>query len=61
MARIVSDVTLKHRPNLGEEPKSYAFSAGSEVEILQEWSEHYLVRNADGLVFNVRKECVEAG
>ena len=61
MARIVSNVTLKHRPNLGEEASPVDFEAGCEVEILQEFREHYLIKNAEGLVFNIRKELVNAG
>jgi len=35
------------------------FAAGEPITILQEWRDWYLIKNADGLVFNVPKEMVE--
>ena len=32
---------------------------GDTVTVLSEWSEHYLVRDEQGRVFNLRKEVVE--
>lgn len=60
MARIREDVTLLHRPNLGEEPEPVAFEAGDTVEILEEWEAHYLCKH-NGRVFNIRKELVDSG
>ena len=59
MAIIRESVTLKHRPNLDTEASEVEFSAGDEVTILQEWTDRYFIKNADGLVFNVPKEMVE--
>ena len=54
-----STVSLKHRPNLGSDVVEIAVTGGEVVTILKEWTDRYLIRNADGLVFNVPKELVE--
>ena len=59
MARINQDITLSHQPNLGEDVEQVAFAAGTEVTILKEWQHHYFCKNADGNVFNIRKEFVD--
>ena len=58
MARIREDVTLLHRPSLGEEPEEVAFSQGDSMEILEESEAHYLCQH-DGRIFNIRKELLE--
>ena len=52
-------VTLNHQPNLDTEVRQVEFAAGETVTILEEWTDHYFIKNADGLVFNVPKELVE--
>lgn len=52
-------VTLKVQANLGEEIEEVEFAAGEELFVLKEWAHHYLARNADGRLFNVRKELVK--
>ena len=52
-------LTLKAHANLGEEVEDVEFSAGEELTVLKEWDHHYLVRNADGKLFNVRKELLK--
>jgi hypothetical protein len=52
-------VTLRHQPNLGEEVADVEVSAGTELTVLQEWDSHYLAKDGDGKLFNVRKELAE--
>lgn len=59
VATMRAAVSLNHRPNLGTEVARVEFSAGEHVTILKEWTDWYLIKNADGLVFNVPKELVE--
>ncbi len=59
MATINRDITLKHQPNLGEEVVEVAFEAGTEVTLLKEWRDHYFCKDAEGRVFNVRRELID--
>jgi len=59
VATIVQDIVLKHRANLGEETRTLEFSAGTSVEILQEWSEYYLCKDERGFVFNIERRYVD--
>jgi len=60
MATLRDDLTLGHRANTGEAVAEVTLVVGDAVTILSEWSEHYLVRDEQGRVFNLRKEVVEA-
>ena len=60
MATIKSDITLKHQANLGEDIEEVEFAAGSEVEVLHEWNDHFLIKDDAGQLFNVGKGCVDA-
>jgi len=60
MAIIREAITLKHRPNLGEEVEDVDFAAGEEVTVLKEWADLYLCKNAEGQVFNIPKGRVDA-
>ena len=51
-------VRLNHRASLDSPVTTVEFAAGERVTILKEWADHYLIRNVDGLVFNVSKELV---
>ena len=53
------DVTLRHQPNLGEEVAGIELAAGTELTVLQEWDQHYLAKDGDGKLFNVRKDLAE--
>lgn len=53
------DVTLRHQPNLGEEVAGIELAAGTELTVLQEWEHHYLAKDGDGKLFNVRKDLAE--
>ena len=59
MATVRDALRLNHRANLESDITQVAFAAGEEVTILEEWTDFYLIKNADGLVFNVPKEAVE--
>ena len=50
--------TLKAQANLGEDVEEIEFDAGEELSVLKEWESHYLVKNADGKLFNVEKRLV---
>jgi hypothetical protein len=50
--------TLKAQANLGEDVEEIEFDAGEELTVLKEWEHHYLVKNADGKLFNVEKRLV---
>lgn len=54
-------LTLKHQANLGEQVDEVEMEAGAELTVLREFDHHYLVKDADGRLFNVRKDLVEEG
>lgn len=60
MATIKKAITLKHRPNLGEDVEDVEFAEGDEVTILKQWEDRYLCKNEAGQLFNIPKECVQA-
>ena len=49
----------RHQPNLGEEVADLELVAGTELTVLQEWDKHYLAKDGDGKLFNVRKDLAE--
>ena len=57
--RLKQATTLKHQSNLGEELDEIQFEAGQDLTVLKEWETAYLVKDADGKLFNVKKELVE--
>ncbi len=57
--KIKDSITLKSQPNLGEEVEETEFEAGTELAVLQEFQTHWLVKDDDGKLFNVKKELVE--
>lgn len=59
MARINKALTLQHRSSLDEGAHPIDFAAGDEVEILERWASHYLCRDGDGRLFNIRREDVD--
>ena len=61
MASINQDVVLGHAATKASGVSQVTLSAGTQVTILREWAHHYLVKTAEGKLFNVRKECVDAG
>ncbi len=61
MASIKQDVSLGHAATTAASVQKITLAAGTPVEILKEWKEHYLVKTAEGKLFNVRKEFVDAG
>lgn len=61
MAAITKDVTLLHRLQKSAEPAEVRLAAGDQVRILREWDQFYLVKIADGKVFNIQKAYVDPG
>jgi hypothetical protein len=59
VATINRNLTLGHRANIGEDVQQIEFSEGEEITVLQEWSDHFLCRSRDGLLFNVPREAVD--
>ena len=51
--------TLNHQSNLGEDVDEIPFDAGTELTVLKEWGNHYLVKDDDGKLFTLRKELAE--
>ena len=58
MASLSRAITLKHKPNVGEDVVDVEFDAGTEVTILEKWENHYLVKDGEGRVFNAPKDAV---
>ena len=54
-----ADATLRFQSNLGEEVQEVELSAGDELAVLQEWETAWLVKDADGHLFNVKKELAD--
>ncbi len=59
MAKIKQTVTLKHTSSLGSETEDVEIEQGEEITILKEWTEHFLIKNADGVHFNIEKTLVD--
>lgn len=59
MATLKHAITLKHQSNLGEDVEDVTFEPGTEVEVLQEWERHWLVKDDEGRLFNVPKDAIE--
>ncbi len=57
--RVKETLTLKAQANLGEEVENVEFEAGTELSVLQEFENVWLVKNDDGQLFNVKKELAE--
>jgi hypothetical protein len=57
--RIKQNVSLKHRPNLGEEPSDVDLDAGAELTVLKTWADAWLAKDGDGRLFNVKKHQAE--
>ena len=55
-----TNLVLKHQPNLGEDVADVEVSAGEELVILKEWENAYLVKDAEGRLFNVAKDQVDS-
>jgi hypothetical protein len=67
MPTLKADITLELPANLGDPVVEIALSAGVPISILNEWSEHSLIRDlirdlvrgGEGRIFNVPKNAVE--
>lgn len=59
MPVISRDVTLQHRLQKSAEPAAIPLAAGTQVSVIKEWAGHFLIRTADGKVFNIQKSFVD--
>ncbi len=59
MPTIRQDVTLKHSLQKSVDPVEVPLGAGDPVSIIKEWEAHYLIKTADGKVFNILKQYVD--
>ena len=56
MATFNEDITLKLVTCKDSDIEDISFSSGDEVEILETWSNHYLIKDDDGHYYNVTKD-----
>ena len=58
MASIKEDITLKYQTTKDGDVEETSFSAGDDVEVVQEWGEapFVLIKDDDGHYYNVPKE-----
>ena len=59
MATFNQDITLKFMSTKDADMEETEFSAGDEVEILETWEDHYLIKDDDGHYYNVPKDKVD--
>jgi hypothetical protein len=59
MAKCKQAFTRLYASTASEEPKQFQFNPGDEVKIIHAFDEVYLIRNAEGKVFNVPKAWIE--
>ncbi len=59
MAKLKQAVTLKHTASVGSETEDVAFEKGDEVTVLKEWTDYYLAKNSDGMIFNIEKALID--
>ncbi len=59
MARIAQDISLGHRPNLGDDVAQVELRAGDEVSVLKVWGDQVLARDAEGRLFNIPRSALE--
>lgn len=59
MATFKEDVVLKYQTTVDSDMEETSFSVGDEVEIMQTWSRHYLIKDDDFHFYNVLKDKIE--
>ena len=59
MASIRQNVTLGHAPTKATGVGEITLAAGTKVTIVKEWKNHFLVKTAEGKLFNVAREMVD--
>jgi SH3-like domain-containing protein len=59
MASIRQNVTLGHAPTKATGVGEVTLAAGTKVTIVKEWKNHFLVKTAEGKLFNVAREMVD--
>lgn len=62
MASIKEDITLKLQTTVDGEIEENNFSAGTEVEVVQEWGEagYTLIKDDDGHFYNIPSDKLDA-
>ena len=56
MATIKEDITLKFITTTDSDIEETSFSAGDEVELLETWETHYLVKDDEGHHYSIPKD-----
>lgn len=57
MATVKEEFTSKYQSNKNAGIEEASFSPGDDVEVIREWGDDTcLIRNGDGIVFNVPKK-----
>ena len=60
MATFKEDTTLKFQSTKDGDMEETDFSAGDEVEIVETWDNHFLIKDDDGHYYNVTKDKLDA-
>ena len=56
MAIIKEDITLKFATTKDSDIEETAFSSGDEVDLIETWEHHILIRDDDGHFYNIPKD-----
>ena len=56
MATIKEDITLKFITTKDGDLEETNFSGGDEVEVLETWETHYLIKDDEGHHYNIPKD-----
>ncbi len=56
MATFNEDITLKFVTTKDSDIEETEFSSGDEVEILETWDHHFLIKDDEGHYYNVPKD-----
>lgn len=59
MAKITEEITAQFQTTTDSDIEETHFQAGDEVEIVETWKRHYLVRDSEGHYYNLPKDKVE--
>lgn len=56
MPSIKEDLVLKFMTTTDGDIEETSFSAGDEVEVLEEWEHHFLIKDDEGHHYNIPKD-----
>ena len=59
MAKFKESVILKFQTHIDADVEETQFSVGDEVEIMEEWSQWYLIKDESDHYYNVPKDKIE--